>query len=341
MNLPEEYLLSHVEYHDDGVQSYSIISDDNMLRDKAEQLDKYLKVLGKGKSLPFTVSYDRKGYKPHTSASLLRDVICCLERLQKDYLRTRLVNPRIAAFQRLLNNADLCARIHEGKIVGVDQITTAESLNKLILDYRTAISQAGFKKEYLKYKRASIKNLKGVLNYLRHMQSRYSRLLILRVDLSWNDEHKSDVTADIARQCRQHLFRNMKKNPLFRNVLGTVWKLEYAPARKFHYHMLFLVNGHKARQDVNLARAFGEYWKKHITESKGHYYNCNAHKDDYEDCGLGKLERGNSSMEKGLLKAVSYMTKIDACARLVLPGNARTFGRGEIKALKTKNKRRR
>lgn len=220
MNLPEEYLLSHVEYHDDGVQSYSIISDDNMLRDKAEQLDKYLKVLGKGKSLPFTVSYDRKGYKPHTSASLLRDAICCLERLQKDYLRTRLVNPRIAAFQRLLNNADLCARIHEGKIVGVDQITTAESLNKLILDYRTAISQAGFKKEYLKYKRASIKNLKGVLNYLRHMQSRYSRLLILRVDLSWNDEHKSDVTADIARQCRQHLFRNMKKNPLFRNVLN-------------------------------------------------------------------------------------------------------------------------
>ncbi|AYL03769.1 hypothetical protein D9T11_02755 [Enterobacter kobei] len=44
------------------------------------------------------------------------------------------------------------------------------------------------------------------------MQSRYSRLLILRVDLSWNDEHKSDVTADIARQCRQRLFRNMKKN---------------------------------------------------------------------------------------------------------------------------------
>lgn len=52
MNLPEEYLLSHVEFHDDGEQSYSIISDDNVLRDKAEQLDRYLKVLGKGKSLP-------------------------------------------------------------------------------------------------------------------------------------------------------------------------------------------------------------------------------------------------------------------------------------------------
>jgi len=39
-------------------------------------------------------------------------------------------------------------------------------------------------------------------------------------------------------------------------------------------------------------------------------------------------------MEKGLLKAVNYLTKIDACARLVLPGNARTFGRGEIKKTK-------
>lgn len=39
-------------------------------------------------------------------------------------------------------------------------------------------------------------------------------------------------------------------------------------------------------------------------------------------------------MEKGLLKAISYLTKIDACARLVLPGDARTFGRGEIQKTK-------
>lgn len=339
MNLPEEFLLSHVEYHDDGESSYSIISDDNVLRDKVEQLDKCLKTLGKGDSLPFTVSYDRKGYKTHACASLLRTAICYLERLQKDYLHTRLVNPRIAAFLRLLNNADLCARIHEGKIVGADQIMTAERLNRLIQDYRKAISEVGFKKECLKYKRASVKNLKGVLNYLRHMQSRYSRLLILRVDLSWSDEHKTEITVDVARQCRQRLFRNMKKNPLFRNVLGTVWKLEYAPSRKFHYHMLFLLNGHKARQDVILAREFGKYWKETITGGKGHYYNCNAHKDSYTECGLGRLERGDTSMEKGLLKAVSYMTKIDASARLVLPGNARTFGRGEINSLEVKKKR--
>ncbi|EKI3327112.1 hypothetical protein PEH87_005113 [Salmonella enterica] len=38
---------------------------------------------------------------------------------------------------------------------------------------------------------------------------------------------------------------------------------------QFHYHMLFLLNGHKAQQDVSLARAFGEYWQTTITGSKG------------------------------------------------------------------------
>ena len=121
-----------------------------------------------------------------------------------------------------------------------------------------------------------------------------------------------------------------------RYVLGTVWKLEYGPQRKFHYHVLFFLNGKHAQQDVNIARAFGEYWKTTITEGKGIYYNCNAHKERYEKCGLGKVRRDDTAAQEGLLEAVKYMTKIDACARLVLPGNARTFGRGEVKSLKAR-----
>ncbi|HIG9762273.1 TPA: YagK/YfjJ domain-containing protein [Escherichia coli] len=172
------------------------------------------------------------------------------------------------------------------------------------------------------------------MNYIGHLQECHSRLLVLRVDLSWANEHKADITADDARKHRQQLFRNMQKNPMFRHVLGTVWKLEYGPQRKFHYHMLFILNGNKAQQDGVIAHTFGEYWKNTITKGKGIYYNCNANKAHYEDCGLGKLERGDSSKDKGLLKALSYITKIDACARLVLPGNARTFGRGEVRSLK-------
>ncbi|EEE2765296.1 inovirus-type Gp2 protein [Salmonella enterica] len=339
MDLPESFLLSHAEYHMENNTPCLIISDDNEFRCKLEQLESCLKTISRGRKLPFTILYNRSGYKESAESATILDTIRYLNMLPQETMKVRIANPRIATFQNLFNNADLHARVHNGKIVGADTVTTAEMLNKLVQDYRSAVSQAGFKQAYRKYQRASVKNLKGVMNYIRHLQERHSRLLVLRVDLSWANEHKADITADMARQCRQQLFRNMQKNPLFRHVLGTVWKLEYAPQRKFHYHMLFILNGNKAQQDGVIAHAFGEYWKHTITKGKGIYYNCNANKALYEECCLGKLKRGDNSKDKGLLQALSYITKIDACARLVLPGNARTFGRGEINSLKARLRR--
>ncbi|MCK7287501.1 inovirus Gp2 family protein [Enterobacter asburiae] len=341
MDLPESFLLSHAEYHIENNTPYLTISDDNEFRFRLEQLDSCLKTISKGCKLPFTILHNRSGYKENAEPAIILDAIRYLNMLPQEAMKERIANPRIATFQRLFNNADLHARTHNGKMVGTDTLTTAERVNKLVQDYRSTVGQTEFKQAYKKYQRASVKNLKGVMNYIRHLQEHHSRLLVLRIDLSWANEHKADITADEARKHRQQLFRNMKKNPLFRHVLGTVWKLEYAPQRKFHYHMLFILNGNKAQQDGVIAQAFGEYWKHTITKGKGIYYNCNANKARYEDCCLGKLERGDSSKDKGLLQALSYLTKIDACARLVLPGNARTFGRGEVRSLKNRKRTKR
>jgi len=338
MDLPEPFLLSHAEYHIENNTPHLIISDDNVFRFRLEQLNSCLKTISRGYKSPFTILYNRTGYKDSAESVIILDAIRYLNALPPEAMKVRIANPRIATFQRLFNNTDLYARIHNGKMVGADTVTTAEILNNLAQNFRFAVSQAEFKQTYKKYQRASVKNLKGVMSYIRHLQERHSRLLVLRVDLSWANEHKADITADDARKHRQQIFRNMQKNPLFRHVLGTVWKLEYAPQRKFHYHMLFILNGNKAQQDGVIANAFGEYWKHTITKGKGIYYNCNAHKTRYKNCCLGKLERGDSSKDKGLLKALSYITKIDACARLVLPGNARTFGRGEVRSLKSRKR---
>lgn len=341
MSLPESFLLSHAEYHIENNTPHLIISDDNEFRFRLEQLDSCLKTISRGSKSPFNILYNRSGYKESAESAIILDAIRYLNTLPPESMKLRIVNPRIASFLNLFNNTDLHARTHNGKIAGADTVTTAEMLNKLVQDYRYAASQAEFRQAYRKYQRASVKNLKGVKNYIRHLQEHHSRLLVLRVDLSWANEHKADITADDARKHRQQLFRNMQKNPLFRHVLGTVWKLEYAPQRKFHYHMLFILNGNKAQQDGTIAHNFGEYWKNTITKGKGIYYNCNANKARYEDCCLGKLKRGDSSKDKGLLQALSYITKIDACARLVLPGNARTFGRGEVRSLKKRKRTKR
>jgi hypothetical protein len=338
MNLPEDFLSSHAELHIDDNQQCIIITDDNDARMKLKQLNDSLKNISKGIHPPFIIMPNRISYKQHACAVQLLNTFRLLGMMPQEYLQMRVFNPRITVFQKLFNKADLKDRVYNGNITNIDPVTTAEMLNKLAQDYRSAVSESAYKQQCRKYKRASVKNLKGVLNYIRYLQSRYTRLLVLRVDLSWASEYKSEITADTARKYRQRLFLNMKKNPLFRHVLGTVWKLEYGPQRKFHYHVLFFLNGKHAQQDVNIARAFGEYWKTTITEGKGIYYNCNAHKERYEKCGLGKVQRDDTAAQEGLLEAVKYMTKIDACARLVLPRNARTFGRGEVKALNDKKR---
>lgn len=340
MDLPEDFLSSHAELHIDDNQQSIIITDDNDARMKLKQLNNSLKTISKGIAHPFTIMPNRISYKQQAYAVQLLSTIHLLSIMPQEYLQMRVFNPRIAVFQKLLNKAELLGRVYDGKITSFDSVTTTEMLNKLVEDYRSAVTESAYKQAYNNYKRASVKNLKGVLNYIRYLQSRYARLLVLRVDLSWASEYKLDITAEAARKYRQRLFLNMKKNPLFRHVLGTVWKLEYGPQRKFHYHVLFFLNGKHAQQDANIARAFGEYWKKTITEGKGIYYNCNAHKERYKKCGLGKVQRDDTAAQEGLLEAVKYMTKIDACARLVLPGNARTFGRSEIRMLNRRKKAR-
>lgn len=174
MDLPESFLLSHAEYHIENNTPHIIISDDNEFRCKLEQLDNCLKTISRGRKLPFTILYNRSGYKESAESAIILDAIRHLNMLPQDAMKVRIANPRIATFQRLFNSADLYSRVHNGKIVGADTVTTAEMLNKLMQDYRFTVSQAGFKQACRKYQRTSVKNLKGVINYIRHLQERHS-----------------------------------------------------------------------------------------------------------------------------------------------------------------------
>lgn len=85
--------------------------------------------------------------------------------------------------------------------------------------------------------------------------------------------------------------------------------------------------------DISICKQFGEYWTSVITEGKGTYFNCNAQPERYVKSGIGMVKHDDIVKQEGLQCAVGYLTKIDTFARLALPGNMRTFGRGEVKTL--------
>jgi hypothetical protein len=164
---------------------------------------------------------------------------------------------------------------------------------------------------------------------------------VLRVDLAYRKDvdtaflNEEEINEKYwqAKADREHLFRNTRSNSLFNSMVGYCWKLELAPHKGFHYHMIFFYDGSKVQQDTNIARMIGEYWMNVITQGKGLYYNCNADKSKYERCGIGTINHYDTELRENLNLAAQYLAKPDDYLR----DNAsnievdRTFGRGVMR----------
>lgn len=213
-------------------------------------------------------------------------------------------------------------------------------LNLLLAEFRREVNSCEHKATCKKYKRAALKNQREAIKYVDNLFERYAKLLVVRIDFSYQDEFKQKITSEITLRHRKRLCKNMESNPLFEHCVGFICKLEYGKQRGYHYHALFFFNGAKVRQDIVLAKAIGEYWRDFITEGQGHYFNCNAKKEVYKTPGIGQVTYANTHLREGLKKVVGYMAKVDTFARLSLPGNARSFWRGKMKTLSEKRQRR-
>ncbi|MDY4315667.1 inovirus-type Gp2 protein [Pectobacterium actinidiae] len=335
-----EILLSCAVIEQIGNKEIINITNDSIVTEDLHHIYKQLCKIRKIKQPPYVIDYENnKTYQTRCGDAVI-NLIHRLSGVNVQDQESRRLNPLIIHFHKLLAEHNLFSQIYNGKLVHPNETETARKLNQLITEYRCIINSNAFRQENRKYHRASVKNLRGVNSYINHLFSRYARLLVVRLDLSWGKQFAKEMTAEQAKKQRQHLFRNMKKNALFKHVLGVIWKLEYGKDKGFHYHMLFFLDGNKARCDINISRQFGEYWQNIITEGKGMFFNCNARIAQYEKPGIGMVRYTDADKREGLMQAVKYLTKIDTFARLALPGNARTFGRGEIRPFRVRGRKR-
>ncbi|HFE6714967.1 TPA: inovirus-type Gp2 protein [Salmonella enterica subsp. enterica serovar Newport] len=338
MSQSTDIILNCAEIHKDNHSTVITLPESSIQTEKLHRIYRLLYKIIRKKSLPFNILSNHSDYQQSSRIVEVLDIIHLLEQLSDSFLEKRKLHPLITCFQQMLSRYDLYCRVHNGAIISSDATSTAIMLNRLVSEYRDEVNKPAFRQELRKYQRNSVKNLKGITNYIQHLFNQHARLLVIRLDLAWGKVHSGSITPEIAKQHRQQLLRNMKRNRLFKHVLGTVWKLEYGLDRGFHYHTLFFLDGNKARSDINICAQFGEYWTSVITEGKGTYFNCNARPERYEMSGIGMVKHDDIVKQEGLQRAVEYLTKIDTFARLALPGNVRTFGRSEIKACSLKGR---
>ena len=225
------------------------------------------------------------------------------------------------------------------------------SLRADLRSHHTAIAVDNRRRGY----RSNLASLRG---YVSDLFARYSRLLVVRLDLGYRQglslnplmaQYKVAVSTQpeygvsppheqfmpqihhvAIGQIQQHreALLDFIRDTYSEDFCGYAWKLEYGARKGYHYHLLLFFNGANLRSDVAIGALIGNRWNRVITAGLGNYYNCNAAPNRYWHPCIGSQSWNSPDMERGMDCLCAYLMKPDLYARLELGPGQRTFGRG-------------
>lgn len=172
-----------------------------------------------------------------------------------------------------------------------------------------------------------------ITDYVDAVMSRYSRTMIVRVNLYYRSEAQARLRAE-------HVFDDLKQmvarhasHPVFEHLIGYIYSVEQGDrheGRGYHIHAAYFFNGNVVCRDVWKAIEIGELWED-ITRGQGYMESCNHDKDRYGDeCGIGLIQRSDRSIRHHVHKAVKYLVK-DAQHLRLRPEGARCLRTGQLK----------
>ncbi len=217
----------------------------------------------------------------------------------------------------------------------VDESEWVESvvkLNQFVDAVRHGSKQESFIKNTQHHVRNSNKNQTSLNKFIGRLFDHRSRLLVIRVDLEYGREYGlgsgSPISWEETDMHRKAFLNDLRNDICKKSFVGYVWKLEYGLKNSFHYHFLIFLDAAIVRQDVRIAQRIGEHWKNKVTGGKGRYWNCNAGKNSYRNCGIGVIPHNDPVLRKNLDKAASYLIKADYFIRSAIPPKRRVFGKG-------------
>lgn len=210
-------------------------------------------------------------------------------------------------------------------------------LNEFVKYVRELSNSAEIKNEIKNHLRSSKKNERELSVYIDKIFNKYSRVMVLRIDLGYKKEFTKNHSAfpiEHLKKARSHCAKFLKKmrETVLKEVwIGYAWKLEYGPDKSYHYHFLIFLDGAQVREDVTITKIIGDYWKDSVTEGAGVYFNCNAIKERYTHRGVGNIDYSDQIAINNLKNfVVTYLCKRDKYIRLFLNDGGRTFGKGEM-----------
>lgn len=212
--------------------------------------------------------------------------------------------------------------------------TDGELFNDLITLIREESKTTEFKHKLHRRIKNAANNYLSAKVYIDTLFQKYSKLLVIRIDPGYMREATKSISIKVVQKHIRKFFNNWRNNKLFENCVGYIWKLEMGDTKGFHSHMVLFFDGQVHKKDEFIAQKSSEYWNNVITKGKGHCFNSNQMKKEYErmnlDIGIGMIEHHDNEKREFLLKNIKYITKTDQYIKLKNSPKTRTFGRGAM-----------
>lgn len=142
-----------------------------------------------------------------------------------------------------------------------------------------------------------------------------SRHAFLVLCFGYDELVRASVTPERMQADLSHFLNNRRSNRLLRGIGGYVAKIEEGDQGGLHAHIV-IAYAPNIKNDIQVARRIGEYWKEVVTQGQGHYWNSNVarlmhHPHGYGE-GLGKIDRTDTKARHVLRsKILTYVAKSD------------------------------
>ncbi len=235
-------------------------------------------------------------------------------------------------------------QFHPGILLGLEAIEeiklSAEYLpnNEQSLALLRAILRLGMTTKYVElrshYRKAAGKRLRATKDYINAIFQQCKRQLVVRVDLGYKNipspdgqgTARSSVSFAKVGRHRERLEKAMGR-AWGSSLSGFVMRLEWAPHKAFHCHLLVLLKGHKVQGRTFNAMKIGEMWAK-ATHGLGDHWEPTAHEGDTR--GTGKIDGNKPEELAAVIKTAAYLCKEGHYIDYYKGEKEKTFFRGDL-----------
>ena len=185
-----------------------------------------------------------------------------------------------------------------------------------------------------------------VCSYTDALIGRYSRTLIIRVNLYYYQTVQLRLRVERVFEDLDRLIAEHERNPIFNHLLGYICAVEQGDDRGYHIHAAYFFNGNEVCRDIHKAQQIGDLWVR-TTQGQGYFDSCNQDKEKkygkkkqsqeqeqeqevekQRELGIGMIFRKDEKVRPHVHYAMRYLVK-DAQQVRLKPMRARCLRMGQ------------